>query len=333
MTAVVTGAAGHVGGNLVRALLAQGRKVRAMVHEDLQALEGLDVEIIKGDVCEPASLREAFRRAEAVYHAAGYISLQWNEWKQVEAVNVLGVRNVVEACQACGVKRLVHFSSIHALQQEPLDLPLDESRPLVSASRYPPYDRSKAAGEKEVRRAIEQGLDAVILYPTGIIGPYDFRPSHFGEVLLLLANGKMPALVKAGFDWVDVRDVAAAALCCEDLAPAGARYLLSGHWVSIPDLAAQVAAISGTPAPRLIFPMSLARLGAPFVHFFQRKEQRPLFTSVSLHALRGNRDIRHERASRELGYRPRPFEETLKDTLNWFVETGRLSRPSAAPTN
>jgi dihydroflavonol-4-reductase len=331
VTVVVTGAAGHIGGTLVRALLAQGRPTRALVHHDRRALEELDVETTQGDVRDPASLRRAFAGAEVVYHAAAHISLRMDEWPLLEAINVTGTQNVVEACLACGVRRLVHFSSIHALEQEPLDVPVDEERPLVESARHPPYDRSKAAAERCVREGIARGLDAVILYPTGIIGPYDFRPSHLGGVVLSICHGKLPALVTGGFDWVDVRDVVAGAMRAEERAPPGASYLLSGHWVSARDLASAVSELTGARAPRLTVPIWAARLGIPFVVGLARLNKgEPLYTRVALGALHSNRRISHERAARDLDYRPRPFRDTLIDTLQWFRGAGTLDRPLAA---
>jgi len=325
---VVTGATGHAGTNLVRALLAQGRPTRALVHVDRKSVEGLDVEVVKGDIRDPESLVKAFKGAEVVYHLAAHISILPEEWPLLESVNISGTRNVVEACLRCGVRRLVHFSSIHTIAREPMGIPVDESHPLVESRHYPPYDRSKAAAEKEVRKGIEKGLDAIIISPTAIIGPYDYRPSHFGEALLRLANGNLPALVSGGFDWVDVRDVITGAMQAEERAAAGAKYILSGHWVSLRDVAMLVEQISGVPAPSFVCPMWLARIGAPFITTFDRLAgRRPLYTSVSLQALRGHRNISHQKATRELGYHPRPFRETLIDTLRWFEETGRLAHP------
>jgi dihydroflavonol-4-reductase len=301
--------------------------VRALIHRNRRALEGLHIETVEGDIRDPISLRRAFDGAEAVYHVAATISLSTNEWPLLQSVNIVGTRNVVEACFHCGVRRLVHFSSIHALMQEPLDVPVDESRPLATSRRYPPYDRSKAAGEREVRTGIERGLDAVIINPTGMIGPYDFRPSHFGQVLLALAQGRLPALVAGGFDWVDVRDVVEGAMRAEERAPTAARYLLSGHWASLSDLAGLVQEITGAQAPGLVFPMWMARIGVPFgTHFTKLDGKHALYTSVSLRALRGNRQVSHQRAARELDYHPRPLRETLEDTFQWFAETGRLAR-------
>jgi dihydroflavonol-4-reductase len=332
MAVVVTGAAGHAGNNLVRALLERGRAVRALVHRDRRALEGLAVETVGGDIRDGPSLRRAFEGAEVVYHVAAYISLSMRDWPRLEAINHIGTRNVVEACLDCGVRRLIHFSSVHALQQEPLNIPLDESRLLVDGRLVPPYDRSKADGEREVRAGMERGLDAVIIYPTGIIGPYDFRPSHFGRVLLAMSERRLPALVTGGFDWVDVRDVVAGAIQAGKRAPAGARYLLSGHWASMRQLAAMVAEVMGARPPGLVFPMWMARLGLPFgSHLTKLDGEHPLYTRVSLRALRGNHQISHERATRDLGYQPRPLIESLADTFRWFVKNGRCARPFESP--
>jgi dihydroflavonol-4-reductase len=325
---VVTGAAGHAGANLVRALINQGRPVRALVHLDRRALEGLDIEVIQGDIRDLDSLLKAFKDAEVVYHLAAHISIFKDPWSLLEAVNVIGTRNVVEACLRCGVRRLVHFSSIHTLVDTTNDSPVDESKPLVESRHYPAYDLSKAAAEREVYQGIEKGLDAIIISPTAIIGPHDYRPSHFGEALLRLANGRLPALISGGFDWVDVRDVVGGAMRAEGTAPTGAKYILSGHWLSLRQVARMTAKITGVKAPGSIFPMWLARIGAPFITAFDRLAQRrPLYTSVSLQALRGHRHISRRKATRELDYHLRPFRQTLIDTLRWFEAAGKLEHP------
>jgi dihydroflavonol-4-reductase len=259
-----------------------------------------------------------------VYNLATHISLKMGELRQCQTVNVHGVENVVAGCLRSGVKRLVHFSSIHAFEQRPLDIPVNESRPLVDNRYCPPYDRSKANGEKEVIKGVQQGLDAIIISPTGIIGPYDYKPSHFGEVLLSLAAGKMHALIDGGFNWVDVRDVVDGAMAAEKMAPKNEKYILSGHWASIRDLAEMVEQITGVPAPRLVCPLWLADIGAPVAEFLTRLAgKRPLYGKVSLMALKGNRSISSDKAARDLGYQPRPLRETLADTLKWFKEGGK----------
>jgi dihydroflavonol-4-reductase len=321
---VVTGANGHVGNNLVRSLLARGRKVRALVLGDCASLAGLPLETLEGDILDLDFLRRAFSGAQAVYHTAGRISLLMNEWPEVEAVNVHGVRNVVRACCDCRVSRLIHYSSIHAYVQEPLHEVLDESRPLVGgALRIPPYDRSKAEGERLVRAAAERGLNAVVLNPTGIIGPFDYGPSYFGRVLAALGRGGLPAMVSGGFDWVDVRDVVDASLRAEESASAGARYLLSGRWVTNRQLAAMVSEITGARPPQWYVPLPLAWMVAPLATARARaRGKRGLLTTVALRDLRGNRCISHARAAADLGYAPRPLRETLTDTLSWLRRRG-----------
>ncbi len=325
MRIVVTGATGHVGCNLIRALLNEGHRVRALVHNTTLGIEGLDVETVHGDVLDFDSLVRAFDSAETVYHLAGYISLSPADRPLLEAVNVQGVRNVVEACRRSGVRRLVHFSSIHAIKDVP-DQVVDESCDLVDSPQAPPYDRSKAAGEREVLKGIEKGLDAIIISPTGVIGPHDYRPSHFGQALLYMAQGKLPALLEGGFNWVDVRDVVAATIQAEKQAPRGTKYLLSGHWVPVAEIGAMVAEITGVPAPGFVCPTWLALCGAPFLGIFDRlRGRQPLYTAMSIKSLQYHHHVSHEKATRELGYQPRPFRETLADTLQWFREAGMLS--------
>jgi dihydroflavonol-4-reductase len=328
MITVVTGASGHIGANLIRELRRRGRTVRALHHVNRRTIENLDVEIVPGNVCDPASLRKAFKGADIVYHLAARISLSSNDYPVLEPINVTGVKNVVQACLDCKVRRLVHFSSIHAFIQELIGKPIDESCPLVEPRNCPPYDRSKAAGEKIVYGAIESGLDAVIISPTAVIGPHDYEPSFLGEALLNMARGKLPALVGGGFDWVDVRDVVQGALAAEEKAPTGTKYLLSGHFASVSDLAVLVEEIMGTPAPKLVMPRWLAFVGAPFMAGFAKMTgNRPLYTSASIRALRAGQDVSHDKAARELGYNPRPLRETIVDTFEWFHESGYLQRP------
>lgn len=320
---VITGASGLVGGNLVRALLAQGYPVRALVHHDRRALEGLNVETISADLTDPASLQQAFAGAETVYHLASSISIRMDNWNELERVNVEGTRNVVEACLHCGVSKLVYSSSIHAYQQEPFDHPVDEDRPLLAGDRNPPYERSKAAAELIARQAPKRGLATVIIIPTAILGPHDYRPSYIGEALKLLASGRIPALVRGGYDWVDVRDVVNGAMQAERLGRSGSRYILSGHWRSLHDVGQVTAKVSGKSAPKFVVPIWLAELFQPVMaKLAQINGAQPLYTKAMLGAMRSNRQISHDRATRDLDYAPRPFVQTVGDTLDWFTKQG-----------
>jgi dihydroflavonol-4-reductase len=326
MIVAVTGATGHIGVNLVRALLEQNKRVRVLIHHNRNPLEGLSIEAVHGDVCDPYSLYRAFAGVDVVYHLAAVISQTPSNQSEIETVNVIGTRNVVEACLKCEVSRLVHFSTIHAMVQEPFNIPLNELQPLVDSHDCQPYDGTKAAGELEVRQGIEQGLDAVILCPTAVIGPYDYQPSHLGGFLLALAQGKLPALVEGGFDLVDVRDIAKGALQAEVKAPLGAKYLLSGRWASVSELAGLTAEILKVPVPRLVLPAWITRSSAPLVSAVNRFMSDRIPVSGALQEINNsNLQISHARASYELDYHPRPLKDTLQDTFHWFKVNGLLS--------
>ena len=324
MTALVTGAAGHLGGNLVRSLLERGRKVRALVFKDRRTLEGLDVETVQGDVLDRAAMMRACDGAEVVFHLAARISITSGERRLVDAVNIEGTRNVVEArVDTPSVRRLVHASSIHAFCQEPLDEVIDETRPLADSGACPDYDRSKARGERVVQEAVARGLDAVIAVPGAVLGPFDYKPSHMGQVLLALYRRRMPALVPGGYNWVDARDVAEGILAVEQRGRTGEKYLLTGSWASMRELARIVEDVSGRRAPRVTVPLWMASLAGPFAEAWGKHTgTRPLFTAEAVRVLQGNSRFSHDKASRELGYEPRPIERTVADTVEWFVRAG-----------
>jgi len=324
VTVVVTGASGHVGGTLVRALLDGGRKVRALVYRDTRALEGLALDRVEADVIDRVSLVRAFRGANLVYHLAARISITGDDSGEVERVNVGGTRNVVSACRECGVRRLVHFSSIHALRQEPFDRPIDESRPGVGREA-PAYDFSKARAEAVALDGNGDGLEVVVVNPTAVIGPGDFKLSAMGQVFLDLYHRRLPGMVDGGFNWVDVRDAVAGAISAARDGRPGESYLLGGHWHSIPELARMGQQVAGFRPPRLTAPMWLARLAAPLALVAARlMRTRPLITPESMNALAFNPRVDSGKAERELGHRARPVAESVKDTYRWFAAHGML---------
>jgi dihydroflavonol-4-reductase len=310
----------------VRALHARGERVRALVRDpDPPSLRGLDVERVPGDVRDLPSLRRAFAGADVLYHLAAKISIVGEMDGLVHATNVVGVRNAGQAALDCGVRRVLYMCSVHAFSQEPLDEPLDETRARVSAKSAPAYDRSKAGGEVEIRRLIDQGLDAVIVHPSGIIGPFDFAPSRMGKVFLDLYWRKLPSLLDGGFDWVDVRDVVATSIAAVERGRTAESYLVSGHWRSIAELARIAESLTGVRPPRLTSPRWLAWAGAPLLEGWAKlTRQEPLYTRESLNALGANRNYVRAKAERELGHCPRPTEESVREVYRWFAESGRL---------
>ena len=325
MTAVVTGAAGHIGVNLVRALRERGDRVRAVVHRRDGRFEGLGVEEVPGDVLDPASLRRAFAGAEVVYHLAAVISITGDRGGLVHRVNVDGAANVAEAALEAGADRLVHCSSIHAFDLDPGPEVLDESAPRIApgSRRHPAYDLSKADGERGVRAVMDRGLDAVVVHPTSVLGPADLEPSRLGRVLLRVRDRRLRLMVAGGFDFVDVRDVAGGLMAAADRGAAGSSYLLGGRYATIAELVGIAAAAAGVRPPRVAVPKGLARLGTPFATaagWVRRSE--PLYTAESLRALRLTSRVDWSAAAADLGYRPRPLEDSVADLYRWFAGEG-----------
>ena len=325
MRAAITGASGHVGAVLSRALLADGETVRLLVHEDTRALEGLAAERVQADLTDPESLRRSFRGAEIVYHLGASISLDRRYTETMRRVNLEGTRNVILACRQCSVRRLIHFSSIEALADLNPVKESDESNPLAGPVDTTKYGWTKAESERLVLQAASDGLDAVILSPTAIVGPFDYKPSYMGRSLLDLYHSRLPALVLGGFNWVDVRDVVEATLAARDRGRAGERYILSGTWRSLPEMAALVKEISGRDGSRPVLPVWIARAAARIAGGLPGLSSKyPAFTLDALIAIGKHRKVSCEKARRELGYAPRPLEVTLRDTFGWFAEQGYL---------
>ena len=323
---IVTGASGHLGANVVRALIGAGGTVRAVDVRPGAALAGLDVEFVKGDVLAPSTLERAFAGADFVLHLAARISIAGDPDGSVRRVNVDGVRNVAEAALAAGVRRMVHCSSLHAFDVGATRGPVRENSARATATSLPAYDRSKAAGEEELRRVIDRGLDAVIVNPSGMFGPVDPEPSRMGRVLLAMFRGRIPIAVGGAFDWVDVRDVAEALLAAAERGRTGENYLVGGHRASVAELGRLAAEVAGRRAPRLVAPLGSVRAVAELAVRLAgpRRAAGLLLTPESLHALATDPVVDYSKAVAELGYRARALEETVRDLYAWFVAEGRL---------
>ena len=317
----VTGASGHIGANLVRELLSRGFQVTTLIRQSSEALEGLDVRRVNGDILDTRSLRHAFNRVEQVYHLAAHISIQHGESEMLERINVQGTQNVMTACRLEGVETLVHFSSIHALKLEPLEQPVTEENPLLDGQdgNGADYDITKARADSLVRQHHDENLSTRIIYPTAVLGPNDFRQSLFGQAIRKMADGKLPALVAGGFDWVDARDVAWGAVEAAEKGEDKERYILSGHYLDMPGVAAVIAELTGVAAPRFTCPTWLAGVFAPVMCSWARLTgDTPLYTRDSLAVLSTNKVMSHGKASRKFSYRPRPFRESMVDVLSFY---------------
>jgi len=323
MKIALTGASGHIGTNLCRKLLDNDHDLRVLTSKYTDSLEGLDLEFVKGDLLNMTSLRELADGAEVLIHLAATISLNGDQ--QVLDTNVVGTKNVLDVVKSCKIKRLLHFSSIHALVHQPLDQPLDEERSLA-VSDHIIYNQSKAIAEELVLHAAESGLDAVIINPTSVMGPNDFKPSLIGQAIIQLCKGKIPALIPGGYDWVDVRDVVEGTIKAMENGRSGQTYLLSGHFKTLPELYEQIKLIYGMNKKLPVIPFWLAEVGVPFLKAWARiSGNKPLYTRESIEILKTSHSIiSSKKARNELGFKSRPFDDTLRDTIDWYRENNYL---------
>lgn len=318
MRAVITGASGFLGAHLARTLKDRGVEVRAADRSRGPALDDVDVEFVEIDVLDPASLRAAFEGQDRVFHLAAIISIVGDPTGEVWRVNVHGPRNAATVAFECGGGRFVHCSSVHSFDLERCGPSLDESGLPTTHPDAPAYDRSKRAGEEAVRLVVQKGLDAVVVNPTGIIGPDDRGPSRMGETVLQFMTRKIPVGITGQFDFVDVRDVVEGLIAAGDRGRTGDNYLLSGSRLSIRELGMLVERYSGVPVPPLSIPLRLVTPLAPLVMQIEQRTKKPIFTPDALHALKYSPVVSHYRAATDLGYRSRPIHETVRDTVAWF---------------
>jgi dihydroflavonol-4-reductase len=324
---VITGATGHLGNVLVRKLLYQNKKVRVVIlpGENTASLEGLEVDKVEGDVRDPDSLRRAFQGADLVFHCAGVISILPGQNQQLYQVNVLGTRNVVNMCLETRVKRLVYTSSIHALSEPASGIVFDESSGFNPENVLGEYSKSKTLGTLEVIKGIEKGLDAVILCPSGIIGPYDYRVSEMGKLIVDFVKGKVKVYIGGAYDFVDVRDVAKGHILAGEKGRKGECYILSGQQISVLQLLKFLEEITGAKAPSLKVPHQVARVTGFFnVLYCNLMKIKPLFTPFSIDVLASNSLVCCQKAQDELGYSSCSIYESIRDTVQWFKQKGMI---------
>ncbi len=322
----VTGATGHIGNVLVRELLSRGEKVRVLLHsKNTQSIDGLKVEKVRCDVRDFNSLVKGFKGSDIVFHIAGTISLLHGHRELIHQVNVVGTQNVVNACLELGIKRLVYTSSIHAILEPPPGVVIDETLPFDPYQALGDYGSSKTKACLEVLRGVGKGLDAVIVFPTGLVGPYDFKPSRMGQFLLDFAKKKLIVSIDGAYDFVDVRDVALGHILACEKGRVGEGYILSGERITIKELIVLLEEVTGVRAPRFKILISLAKILALFTPLYYNITGRePRLTRYAILTLISNSFISNKKARCELGYSPRPIRESIKDAFEWFRENDRL---------
>lgn len=326
-TALVTGASGFVGSAVARKLAARGFHVRALARPSSPKtnFEGLDAEIVEGDMLDEKSVRRALQGARYLFHVAADYRLWAPDKLEIVRNNREGTRIVMEAALAQGVEKIVYTSSVATLKPV-AGMSVDEASRHDEESAIGAYKRSKVVAERVVEHMIaRQKLPATIVHPSTPIGPRDVKPTPTGRILVEAANGRMPAYVDTGLNLVHVDDVAEGHLLALEKGAIGERYILGGQNATLAEMLGQIAALSNRKPPRLnlprapLYPLAYA---AEAVASLTGRE--PFVTVDALRMSEHRMFFSSTRAERELGYRARPYREAISDALRWFRQAGYI---------
>jgi len=341
---IVTGAFGHLGNTIIRQLVERGEQVRGLVlpNDHSSALDGVKIELFRGDICDPASLESVFDLAGTgfrssdvvVVHTAGIVSIASNHQEIVYKVNVLGTENVVNACLQHNIGRLIYTSSVHAIPEKPGSETITEVTVFNPEDVTGAYAKTKSEATRIVLEAVKKGLDAVVVHPSGIIGAGDYGSAHMTQMVMDYLDGRLTASVRGGYDFVDVRDVSEGILAAAEKGRKGECYILSNYFYEVSELLKALHQVSGCRKVTTVLPMFFAKLTAPLAELWYRMlKQPPLFTRYSLYTLESNAYFSHEKATAELGYQPRPLLDTLSDTVQWLIDQKRVKLKTASEKN
>ena len=333
-TYIVTGATGFVGNNVIRELISGGASVRVLVRAKTKAdiaLKGLNIELFFGDVRDKDAIEKLFigidGREIIFIHTASMVLIGGtkNQYKTMNDVNCNGTKNIVEACLKHKV-RLLYVSSVHAITEPPKRRLTVETENFSALSVVGKYAKSKATASALVMDAIKnQGLNAVLVHPSGITGPNDYSDTHLTQMVVDYMENRIPAAVNGGYDFVDVRDVASGIIAAAEKGKAGDCFILSNKFYTVKEMFFMLHEITGGKNIRSTLPMWLAYFSIPFLMiYFKIRGKRPLYTAYSLYTLKSNSNFSHEKATRELGFEPRSLRDSLVDTVA-FIKTFNIS--------
>ncbi|MGH2982333.1 MAG: SDR family NAD(P)-dependent oxidoreductase [Solirubrobacterales bacterium] len=330
---LVTGASGFIGSHLVRALAEDDDELRLLLRRksNVEALAGIEFERVTGDITDRRAVRRAMKGVERVFHVAGTTSMRTGDRERTFAVNVTGTRHVVEEAMRAGVEQVVHTSSAGAVGPARPGGTADETQPFTAGELGIAYINSKHEAEVEALRAAARGLPLVVVNPTFVLGPDD--PSGTSNALVKrVMLRQIPFYVDGGLNIVDVRDVARGHLLASRKGRNGERYLLGGRNFTIGRLFSDIGRISGVPPPPVKVPphLTIATIAAA------RRLGLPVPASEDeVRSAEHWWTYRSTKARKELGFKPRPHEETLEDAVRWQAErlgdrVGRAPRSDIA---
>ncbi len=321
----ITGATGFLGRAVLAELLSRGSVVHAFVMRSDPFIGEIENDTVLhyGDITDYASVENFLSGADGtscVIHSAGMVSVATRPGKELYRINVGGTENVIRACMNRGVGKLVYVSSVHAMAEKPKGREIEALPEAFNPSCVKGgYAKTKAAATNAVLAAADNGLDASVVLPSGIIGPGDTGMGSISTMLLSFLSGKLSLAVKGGYDFVDVRDVAYGIVAAAERGRKGGCYVLSGHYATIRDILETIMQNTSRRRKVSYIPLALARIIAPFYELDSiRRKKKLFFTPYSISVLASNALFSRKSSARDLGYRPRSLGETLLDTVSWL---------------
>jgi dihydroflavonol-4-reductase len=333
MTTLITGATGFVGSHVARKLVAAGQSVRALARPGSRrnALDGVTIQWVEGDLRDESSLERAFAGVKSVFHVAADYRLWSRNPREIYDTNVTGTKNLLAAARRARVERFVYTSTVATIAVPRGDAPPDESNRVGVDEMIGHYKRSKLLAEQETLRAAHEELPVIIVNPTTPVGPGDWKPTPTGKILVDFLRRRMPAYVDTGLNFVAVEDVAAGHLLAAQHGRVGERYLLGGRNLTLKELLEMLASITGLAAPTRQIPHSLALIAAYADSAFSRVMGRePRIPVEAVRIARHKMFVNDRKARQELGYHSSPVEAALERAVRWYTDHGYAECPSRA---
>ncbi|HBR32905.1 MAG TPA: dihydroflavonol 4-reductase, partial [Clostridiales bacterium] len=296
---LVTGAAGHLGSTIVRKLTEMGKKIRILILPDEKNLPEGNYELFHGDVCIKESLGDFFDNQSKddfiVVHCAGIVSIASKYIQKVYDVNVTGTKNIVDLCIEHKVKKLVYVSSVHAIPEKKKGETITEVNQFNPDDVIGLYAKTKSEATGYVLSAVKNGLDASVVHPSGICGPYDNGRGHITTLVIDYIKRRLTSGVGGGYDFVDVRDVADGIIACCEKGRAGECYILSNKYYTVREVLHMLHEITGRKEIKSFLPLWFIKLTAPIAELYYKiLKQPPLFTPYSIYTINSNASFSHE---------------------------------------
>jgi len=321
-TVAVTGASGHIGNVVCRKLIELGYSVKAFYHSDATSLIDLQLTLVKGDVLDLSDVRNLLTGCDYVINCAAIISINGDPSEMVSKTNTQGPENILFLAKELGIKKIIHISSVHAVHDLPHNTPYDETRPYKTKKDFA-YDYSKAKGEQIMLACDEtDGPEVVVVRPSCVIGPHDFKPSKMGTALRGFYKKRILLLPNGGYDLVDVRDLSASICAAIELGKNQEVYLLSGKYYSFKDLVTEIGKVREQKKIILTLPNWILTCSLPFIWLVGKiTKTTPSLTKEAMVAITdGHPEMNNEKARSILHHKTRPIQESLKDILNSTIK-------------